>query len=84
MSIRTRIGLAVVWVGSLVAAAAIAAAQARMTTPLPEPIVLSGADLGFRVEGRQGGTPVGQIVVRFEGKWVEPAYRGGLAPAGAR
>ena len=84
MSIRTGISLAVVWVGSLVAAAAIATAQARMTTPLPEPIVLSGADVGFRVEGKQGGTPVGQFVVRFDGKWVEPAFRGGLVTAGTR
>ena len=83
MSVRRRIGLVVVWVASLVAVAAIAMAQARQTVPLPEPTILSGADVGFRVEGRQGGTPVGQIVVRMNGKWVEAMVGGGygLQPA---
>jgi hypothetical protein len=77
MSIRPRIGLVVVWVASLFAVAAIAMAQARQTVPLPEPMVLSGADVGFRVEGRQGGTPVGRLVVRMDGKWVEAVVGGG-------
>jgi hypothetical protein len=33
--------------------------------------VLSGSDLGFRVEGRRGATPTGTLVVRVDGKWVE-------------
>lgn len=35
------------------------------------PTVLSGADLGFRVEGNRGGTPVGTLVVKVSGHWVE-------------
>ena len=35
------------------------------------PTVFSGADLGFRVEVKKGATPVGRLVVRIDGKWVE-------------
>src|SRR5687767_477074 len=36
-----------------------------VTEPLDEPIVLSGADVGFRVAGRPGETAIGQLVVRL-------------------
>jgi hypothetical protein len=36
------------------------------------PTVISGGDVGFRVERWEGETPVGRWVVRSEGKWVEP------------
>jgi hypothetical protein len=84
MPTRRWIGLVVVWVVSLFAVAAIAMAQARQTVPLPEPTVLSGADVGFRVEGRQGSTAVGQIVVRMDGKWVEAVLGGGMGLQPAR
>jgi hypothetical protein len=34
------------------------------------PRIMSGADVGFRVEGLRGGTPVGTIVVQVNGEWV--------------
>ena len=34
------------------------------------PTVLSGGDIGFRVEGDRGGTPVGELVVKVNGQWV--------------
>ena len=34
--------------------------------------LISGADVGFRVERWEGDTPVGRWVVRSEGQWVEP------------
>jgi hypothetical protein len=78
MSIRARIGLVVIWVASLVAVAALARAQVRMT-PLPSPVVLSGSDIGFRLEGRIGSTPAGTLVIRVNGKWVAPtASTGGV------
>jgi hypothetical protein len=41
----------------------------------PEPRVISGSDLGFRVEGQRGdGTPTGQLVVRINGQWVEAGF----------
>jgi hypothetical protein len=48
----------------------------RLAPPLgPEsqnPTVMSGNDIGFRVDRWEGDTPVGRWVVRHEGKWVEP------------
>lgn len=42
------------------------------------PTVLSGPDLGFRVEGQRGGTPVGTLVVRIDGQWVEAEFGSGI------
>ena len=35
------------------------------------PTVISGSDLGFRVDGHSGSTPIGVLVVRINGQWVE-------------
>jgi hypothetical protein len=35
------------------------------------PTIISGPDLGFRVDGRKGNVPVGVLVVRINGQWVE-------------
>ena len=44
-----------------------------------EPRVLSGSDLGFRVDGiAKDGAPIGAIVVRVDGKWVSPQFQSGL------
>ena len=34
------------------------------------PRILSGGEVGFRVEGLRGGTPVGTVVVQVNGQWV--------------
>jgi hypothetical protein len=34
------------------------------------PRVMTGSEVGFRVEGLRGGTPVGTIVVQVNGQWV--------------
>src|SRR5215207_9842423 len=47
-----------------------ATAQMVAIKPVP-PRVMTGADVGFRVEGLRGNTPVGRIVVRVNGDWVE-------------
>jgi hypothetical protein len=80
MTSRRWIAVVVVLVASLFAVAAFVTAQSRQTVPLPESLVLSGTDVGFRVEGKQGNTPIGRIVVRIDGKWVEAQFSGGLAP----
>jgi len=36
------------------------------------PTIISGADVGFRVERWDGDTPLGRWVVRSKGQWVEP------------
>jgi hypothetical protein len=51
-------------------------------TPLPPttaPIVVSGNDIGFRIEGQSGGNPIGTLVIRINGVWVEAK-----SPAGVR
>lgn len=73
MSIRSRVGLVVLWGFSLAAAATIARAQAREPIPLENPTIVSGNDVGFRIESHRGQTPVGKIVVRIQGQWVEAA-----------
>ena len=51
---------------------AVAAAQPRSTPPGLEPNVVSGADIGFRIDGFDGRQPVGTLVVKVDGRWVEP------------
>ena len=35
-----------------------------------EPEVIAGPDIGFRVDHYSGDTPVGELVVKHDGKWV--------------
>ena len=37
---------------------------------LTNPFVLSGADIGFQVEGSTRDSRLGTLVVRIDGKWV--------------
>jgi hypothetical protein len=81
MRIRPTVGL-VILVVSLFAAGLFAAGQQQkpptfalpqMTVvPLTAPVILSGSDVGFRVESYSGKIPVGRVVVFIDGKWVEP------------
>jgi hypothetical protein len=38
---------------------------------LVAPTVISGPDLGFRVESIEANVPVGKLVVRIKGVWVD-------------
>ena len=74
LSRRTCLMLAMLWAASIITATVVTA-QVRpfRMEPLPEPTVLSGADIGFRVEGTINGVPAGRLVVRTRnGEWVEP------------
>jgi hypothetical protein len=42
------------------------------------PTVVSGADIGFRIEGTRGDTPIGRLVIRVNGEWVEPDLGSGV------
>ena len=42
------------------------------------PVVLSGPDVGFRVDAYKGDTPVGRLVVRVDGQWVEAQFATGV------
>ncbi len=72
MSFRTRIALVVVWLSSLLAVGTLAGGQVFGFLPLPEPFIVSGDDIGFRVKGLLGGTPAGTLVIRRNGQWIEP------------
>lgn len=81
MSIRTRIGVAVLWAASLVGVGVIASAQ----TGRPDPgAVITGNDLGFRPEGWRGKARTGTWVVRINGEWVEAADTFKTHPATTR
>ena len=78
MTIRTGVNLIVLTVFLVVAAVW---ASAQVTRPPSEtglkpmdlvaPIVISGSDLGFRIESKEGNVPVGKLVVRINGVWVD-------------
>ena len=76
MTLRRWSLLGLLWVFSLLAVGAVASAQVRVWRPVPEPKVMSGADVGFRVEGFRGDTPSGTIVIRVNGAWVEAEIGG--------
>lgn len=46
--------------------------------PNANPTVLSGDDLGFRIDSHKGGKPVGTLVIRVNGRWVVPEFSAGL------
>jgi hypothetical protein len=54
-------------------------AQSLQVTPVT-PTVVSGPDLGFRVVGNRGGTPVGTLVIKMNGQWVEVEIGGDGRP----
>jgi hypothetical protein len=51
---------------ALVSAAGFGYAQGREDTNAVRPLVYSGADIGFRVDGRKGNAVVGRLVVRLD------------------
>jgi hypothetical protein len=38
---------------------------------LVAPTVISGSDLGFRIESNRDDVPVGKLVVRINGRWLD-------------
>ena len=87
---RKWIAVAVVWLLTLVTTGLWARAQnnPRVIPPLRQspndneiPIIISGNDIGFRVDGwSKDGTPIGRIVVHQEGKWLEVTLSGRVRP----
>jgi len=72
--------LAILWALSLLAVGAISSsAQVRrpgepglpFTFLTETPTVVSGSDVGFRIERTQDGIPVGRLVIRVDGRWVD-------------
>jgi hypothetical protein len=86
MTARKRLGLAIVLVTSVVVAGTMARTQGQIQPPVQPltPTVISGADLGFRVDGRKGSTPIGTLVVRVNGQWIEAEFGPGVKRLTAR
>jgi len=80
MSARGRLIFACLWIVSLLIVSSLASAQGRRD-PAP---VISGADLGFRPEGRQGKARSGTFVVRINGEWVDAVAATKTVPATTR
>jgi hypothetical protein len=53
-------------------------AQSIMTAPVNPPVVLSGGNIGFRVEGLSGNVAVGSLVVQVNGQWVNTDFARGV------
>lgn len=64
----------VMWLASLIFVAGFASALTRAQTRSSEPQILSGADLGFRVDAVKADGPVGTLMVKVNGKWVEAGF----------
>ncbi len=77
--VKRRVVLSVLWLLSLAAVGAWS--HARQPQSNREPEVIFGPQLGFRVDGHRGDTPVGAVVVRVDGKWVEVEFGGKIRTA---
>jgi hypothetical protein len=73
MKIRTGI---VATAALLVTLGVLASAQLLQDRPVQPPIVLSGSDVGFRVEGQRRDVVTGTLVVRVDGKWIDAQLAG--------
>lgn len=74
MNFVTNWKVAILWAFSLVAVAVAsswAQDRGRNAQILQAPTVVSGSDLGFRIERTVDGIQVGTLVVRIDGVWVE-------------
>ena len=72
--------VSLVIVGALTAAAQQQVPRAPFLTVAPE--FVSGNDLGFRIERTVEGVPVGKLVIRVDGRWVDvvtPSTNGSAA-----
>jgi hypothetical protein len=70
MALTSRFIAAAAFLIVLLAAAAWSRAQTAIAPrPIVPPVVLAGPDVGFRMTGAKGDTPVGQLVVRVRGEW---------------
>jgi len=85
MTLRMRVGLLVLVCVAFVGAAIGLRGQAQ-ALPSPQPSnerIISGADLGFRLEGRDRRGVTGTLMVRVNGQWL-PVGPAGTVPLHSR
>ena len=58
------------WMISLFVVGGLVASAQRLTI---SPTLVSGDDIGFRIERTVEGLPIGKLVVRVDGRWVDVA-----------
>jgi hypothetical protein len=60
--------------------------QTPGTPPYPPPQIISGSDIGFRIDRQDRKGPVGTLMVRVNGLWVEAQFdpKGKVVPLGER
>ena len=85
MSVRRIVHVAL-WVLSIVATAQWSArAQVKGIIVPPvgaPPQILSGPDLGFRLQGQRDDTALGTLVVRIQGEWFRVVLPTNAGPGG--
>ena len=72
MTVPTRNGVIALWLVFLLTVVTLASGQYSQLDRLEDPYVVSGDDIGFRIEGYLGETLAGRLVIRIDGEWVEP------------
>jgi hypothetical protein len=69
--------LALLWALSLIAMGEITSSAQRGRPSFnfltESTTIISGTDVGFRIERTQDGIPIGKLVVRVDGAWVDTA-----------
>lgn len=66
--------------GTFLAGSAWGYAQRAIMPPGLQPLVLSGADIGFKVQRQKGDAAVGELVVRINGEWKRAQFAYGVNP----
>lgn len=68
---------------ALWASVAFGPALVAQTSRQPQGEIVSGSDLGFRVEGTdiRTGKPIGTWMIRVKGQWLEIGEASGIRPA---
>ncbi len=71
--------LVLFWLASLVMVAVVASTFTLAQTQPNDDRIVSGDDIGFRVEGTDGsGNPTGTLMIRLNGEWTQVASAPGL------
>jgi hypothetical protein len=74
-----RILISILLIGNLAVAGWTYAQQKPAPSPMPElnrmdlvaPLVISGPDLGFRIDTKKDNVAVGKLVIRINGVWTD-------------
>ena len=73
--------LVAIWMLSLIVVAIAMSAFSFAQTRFQNAPIMSGSDIGFRIEGKKDGAPVGTLMVRVNGQWVEAGWNPRAMPA---